>query len=109
GTVFADLQPFTNAGAWHSSELYEIFGTYPSTATVAQINLSLSLQNVVASFARNPATAPAPNWPKYVPGTTTATLAKLAYGSNVALSNVVQAVGSSSLVRSHSPPVFNRG
>ncbi|KAJ7255363.1 Alpha/Beta hydrolase protein [Mycena rebaudengoi] len=96
GAVFSDTQLFSNAGAWHSSELFEIFGNYPSTATVAEKTLSLTMQAIVGNFSRNPAAAPAPNWPKYIPGNTT-TLAKLAYNSNVALSNVVQAVRSNSL------------
>ncbi|KAJ7868620.1 Alpha/Beta hydrolase protein [Mycena olivaceomarginata] len=94
GPVFSDLQLFTNAGAWHSSELFEIFGTYPSDATAAEKTLSLTMQAIVANFARNPAAAPAPNWPKYGPGKT---LAKLAYNANVALSSVVQTAGNSSL------------
>ncbi|KAJ7931334.1 Alpha/Beta hydrolase protein [Mycena leptocephala] len=93
GAVFADLQLFANAGAWHSSELFEIFGTYPSTATASEKTLSQTMEAIVANFARNPTTAPAPNWPKYVPGNTTTTLAKLAYNGNVALANVVQAAG----------------
>ncbi|KAJ6510649.1 Carboxylesterase [Mycena sanguinolenta] len=97
GAVFADLQLFANAGAWHSSELFEIFGTYPSDATAAEKTLSLTMQAIVANFARNPTVAPAPNWPKYLPGNTTSTLAQLAYNSNVALSNVVQTVVSNSL------------
>ncbi|KAJ7868622.1 hypothetical protein B0H14DRAFT_2729789, partial [Mycena olivaceomarginata] len=52
------------------------------------------MQAIVANFARNPTAAPAPNWPKYGPGKS---LAKLAYGANVALSSVVQTAGSSSL------------
>ncbi|KAJ7863795.1 Alpha/Beta hydrolase protein [Mycena olivaceomarginata] len=94
GPVFSDLQLFTNAGAWHSSELFEIFGTYPSDATAVEKTLSLTMQAIVANFARNPAAAPAPNWSKYGPGET---LAKLAYNANVALSNVVQTAGNSSL------------
>jgi hypothetical protein len=86
--------------------VFEIFGNYPSTATVAEKTLSLTMQAIVGNFARNPAAAPAPNWPKYIPGNTT-TLAKLAYNSNVALSNVVQAVRSNSLVRTYSPPLYN--
>jgi len=97
GAVFADLQFFPNAGAWHSSDLFEIFGTYPSDATAAEKTLSLTMQTIVANFARNPAAAPAPNWPKYVPGNTTSTLAQLAYRSNVALSDVVETVVSDSL------------
>jgi hypothetical protein len=58
------------------------------------------MQAIVANFARNPTAAPAPNWPKYGPGKS---LAKLAYGANVALSSVVQTAGSSSLVRTYLP------
>ncbi|KAJ6511996.1 Carboxylesterase [Mycena vitilis] len=98
GAVFADLQLFPNAGAWHSSELREIFGTYNVTiATTSERTLSQTMQALVANFVKNPASAPAPNWPEYIPGNTTTTLAKLAYGGNFALGNVVQAAQSSSL------------
>ncbi|KAJ6604171.1 Carboxylesterase [Mycena vulgaris] len=98
GPVFADLQLFPNAGAWHASELPEIFGTFNhSTATAPEATLSNTMQTLIANFVKNPAEAPAPNWPKYVPGNTTTTLAKLAYDGNVEASNVVQAVGSNSL------------
>ncbi|KAK7050253.1 carboxylic ester hydrolase [Favolaschia claudopus] len=98
GAVFSDLQFFPNLGAWHSSELFEIFGTYNrSTATAAEKTLSSTMQSIVGNFARNPAAPPAPHWPKYRPGNKTSTLAKLAYNSNVALSNVVQTVRSNSL------------
>lgn len=60
------------------------------------------MQTLVANFVKNPASAPAPNWPKYVPGNATTTLAKLAYNANVELGNVVQAVQSNSMVRMHS-------
>ena len=79
--------------------VFEIFGTYPSDATPAEKTLSLTMQAIVANFARNSTVAPAPNWPQYLPGNTTSTLAQLAYNSNVALSNVVQTVVSDSLVR----------
>ncbi|KAJ7645654.1 Alpha/Beta hydrolase protein [Mycena polygramma] len=98
GAVFGDLQLFPNAGAWHSSELREIFGTFnATTATASERKLSQTMQTLVASFIKSPTTAPAPDWPEYVPGNTTTTLAKLAYDGNVALGNVVQAAGSSSL------------
>ncbi|KAJ7456522.1 Carboxylesterase [Mycena latifolia] len=98
GPVFADLQLFPNAGAWHSSELPEIFGTFNrSTATAPEVTLSNTMQTLVANFVKNPAQAPAPNWPKYLPGNTTTTLAKLAYNGNVVAANVVEPVGSESL------------
>ncbi|KAF8217667.1 Alpha/Beta hydrolase protein [Mycena galopus ATCC 62051] len=50
--------------------VYEILGTYPSDATAAEETLSQTMQTIVANFARKiPRRAPAPNWPKYVPGT----------------------------------------
>ncbi|KAJ7480180.1 Alpha/Beta hydrolase protein [Mycena galericulata] len=98
GAVFADLQLFPNAGAWHSSELPEVFGTYNrTTATAAEATLSGTMQTIVGNFIKNPTTAPAPNWPKYVPGNKTTTLAKLAYEGNVLASDVVQAVESDSI------------
>lgn len=65
------------------------------------------MQRLVANFVKNPAVAPAPNWPKYVPGNRTATLAKLAYDGNVGLGNVVQVAQSDSLVRKKSGPSFS--
>ncbi|KAJ7139650.1 Alpha/Beta hydrolase protein [Mycena epipterygia] len=98
GAVFADLQLFPGAGAWHSSELPEIFGTFNrSTATAPEATLSNTMQTLVANFVKNPATAPAPDWPEYVPGSITTTLAKLAYNGNVLASNVVQPVESDSI------------
>jgi len=98
GAVFADLQLFPGAGAWHSSELPEIFGTFnPPTATAPEVTLSQTMQTIVANFVKNPAVSPAPNWSKYVPGSTTTTLAKLAYNGNVVANNVVQAVESDSI------------
>ncbi|KAJ7492897.1 Alpha/Beta hydrolase protein [Mycena latifolia] len=98
GAVFADLQLFPGAGAWHSSELPEIFGTFnPATATAPEVALSHTMQTLVANFAKNPTASPAPNWPRYVPGNRTATLAKLAYDGNVLVRNVVQAVTSDAI------------
>ncbi|KAJ6476185.1 para-nitrobenzyl esterase, partial [Mycena sanguinolenta] len=98
GPVFADLQLFPGAGAWHTSELPEIFGTFNvTTATTAEATLSHTMQTLVANFVKDPMVAPAPNWPKYVPGNLTRTLAKLAYNGNVEARNVVQAVESDSV------------
>ncbi|KAJ7456536.1 Carboxylesterase [Mycena latifolia] len=97
GPVFTDLQLFPNAGAWHSSELPEIFGTFNrSTATAPEATLSNTMQTLVGNFVKNPTQAPALNWPKYLPGNTTTTLAKLAYNGNVLATNVVQPVESDS-------------
>ncbi|KAJ7676788.1 Alpha/Beta hydrolase protein [Mycena polygramma] len=98
GAVFADLQPFPNAGAFHASDIPQIFGTFnATTAPASEVTLSHTMQTVFANFIKNPGASPAPNWPRYVPGNTTATLAELAYNGNVALGNVVQTVGSDSL------------
>ncbi|KAJ7124805.1 Carboxylesterase [Mycena crocata] len=98
GAVFQDLQLFPNAGSWHSSELQEIFGTFnASTATASEVTLSHTMQTLIANFVKNPTQSPAPDWPRYVPGNRTATLAKLAYQGNVGVNNVVQAVESDSL------------
>jgi len=97
GAVFPDLQLFPNAGAWHSSELPELFGTFnASTATPDEVTLSNTFQTAIANFVKSPTQSPAPNWPKYVPGPLTKTLAKLAYNGNVNLNNFVQAVTSDS-------------
>jgi len=91
GAVFADLQLFPNAGAWHSSEIPEIFGNFnASTATPAEKTLSQTMQTVWANFIKNPTAPPAPNWARYTPGNETSTLSKLAYVGNVQLENVVQ-------------------
>ncbi|KAF7340062.1 Carboxylic ester hydrolase [Mycena venus] len=98
GPVFADLQLFPNAGAWHSTELPEIFGTFnATTASAAEVALSKTMQTLVGNFVKNPTVSPASNWPKYFPGPLTTTLAKLAYNGNVAPTNVVQAVESDSI------------
>jgi len=65
--VFPNVSPFPNAGAFHSVEIPEVFGTYPlvnelGTATADQIALSKYMRKVWADFAKNPS-AGAP-WPK---------------------------------------------
>ncbi|KIK55752.1 hypothetical protein GYMLUDRAFT_175100, partial [Collybiopsis luxurians FD-317 M1] len=113
--VFPDLQLFPNAGAWHSSErvyaplcavlpssfhffqVPELFGTFnASTATPNEVTLSKTYQTAIANFIKNPNDSPAPNWPKYAPGGSTQTLARLAYNGNVDMDNFVQAVTSDS-------------
>ncbi|KAJ7293795.1 carboxylesterase [Mycena rebaudengoi] len=94
GAVFADLQLFPGAGAWHSSELPEIFGTFLPSATESEIALSQTMETIVGNFVKNPV-SPAPNWPKYVQNGTN--LAKLAYNGNVQLSNVAQPARSDSI------------
>ncbi|KAJ7770939.1 hypothetical protein DFH07DRAFT_768662 [Mycena maculata] len=98
---------FPGAGAWHSSELFEVFGTFNrSTATAAEATLSGTMQTLIANFIKDPMAEPVPNWPKYVLGNTTTTLVMLAYSGNVVASNVVQAVESDpiTLLVKVSPP-----
>ncbi|KAJ7698124.1 hypothetical protein B0H17DRAFT_927865, partial [Mycena rosella] len=96
--VFADLQKFPGAGAWHSSELGPLFGTFiRSTATPAEVTWSSTFQTAIANFVKDPDTSPAINWPKYIPGPSTKTLAKLAYTGNVNPDNFVDPVQSNSL------------
>ncbi|KAJ7481032.1 Alpha/Beta hydrolase protein [Mycena galericulata] len=98
GAVFADLQVFPGAGAWHSSELRPLFGNFNrSTATPAEVEWSSTFQTAIAKFVKDPETSPALNWPKYIPGPSANTLAKLAYNSNIAPDGFVDAVQSNSL------------
>ncbi|KAJ6573286.1 hypothetical protein B0H10DRAFT_2168600 [Mycena sp. CBHHK59/15] len=85
GAVFADMQKFPGAGAWHSSE------------SIFQVVWSSTFQTAIGNFVKDPYTSPAINWPKYIRGPLTNTLAKLAYGGNVDPNNFVETVQSSSL------------
>ncbi|KAF9067069.1 Carboxylesterase [Rhodocollybia butyracea] len=97
GAAFPDFQLFPGAGAWHSTEVPEFFGTYNAeTATHNEKTLSKSFQTAIANFIKNPNKSPAPHWPNYVPGNDTQTLARLAYHNNVDLGNFVDAVTSDS-------------
>ncbi|KAK8221113.1 Carboxylesterase [Phyllosticta capitalensis] len=56
-----------NPGAYHSSEVYSVFGTYPKDgATTQQKDLSRYMMKTWADFAKNPRRGPAPNdgWPQ---------------------------------------------
>ncbi|KAJ7625743.1 Carboxylesterase [Roridomyces roridus] len=98
GAVFADLQLFPNAGAWHSSEIGPLFGTLNrTTATPAELIWSNTFQTAIANFIKDPISSPALNWPKYAPGPPAETYAKLAYEGNVESGNFVQAVASGNL------------
>lgn len=64
---FPNLQLFPNAGAYHTSEIPSVWGTYPldnqfGAVTQDQIALSKYMQGVWSDFAKNPS-AGAP-WPK---------------------------------------------
>ncbi|KAJ6615858.1 Carboxylesterase [Mycena sp. CBHHK59/15] len=98
GPVFADLQKYPGAGAWHTSELGPLFGTFNrSTATPAEATWSSTFQTAIANFIKDPNAPPAVNWPEYIPGPTTKTLAKLAYDGNVDPHNFVENVQSDSV------------
>ncbi|KAF8201290.1 Carboxylesterase [Mycena galopus ATCC 62051] len=98
GAVFADLQKFPGAGAWHSSELGPLFGTFNrSTATPAEMTWSSTFQTAIANFIRDPHTSPALNWPKYIPGPSAKTLAKLGYNGTVDWDDFVEPIQSDSL------------
>ncbi|KAF4587403.1 carboxylesterase domain-containing protein [Ophiocordyceps camponoti-floridani] len=60
--AFANNQPFPDGGAWHSSEINLIFGTYDRTdATAYQEKLSCVMQKAWADFAKDPFRGP--GWP----------------------------------------------
>jgi carboxylesterase 2 len=65
--VFPDLSAFPNAGAFHTSEIPQVFGTYPlsnqfGNATPQQEALSQYMQTTWANFAKNPSAGP--GWPR---------------------------------------------
>ncbi|PHH90460.1 hypothetical protein CDD83_3592 [Cordyceps sp. RAO-2017] len=56
---FANNQAYPGSGAWHSSEIDLIFGTYSRRgATPYQATLSRAMQKVWADFAKNPRKGP---------------------------------------------------
>lgn len=64
---FPNTSPFPGAGAYHSSEIFEVFGTYPlsnqyGTVTDQQKQLSSFMQNLWSGFAKNPIVQPP--WPR---------------------------------------------
>jgi carboxylesterase type B len=57
--------PTLNLGAFHSSEIALVFGTYPPQAATAQeVALSKYMQTAWANFAKDPA-GKGPGWPSY--------------------------------------------
>jgi carboxylesterase type B len=62
---FPNAQPIPNAGAFHSSEIAEVFNTFTRTgATVQQARLALYMNAAWANFAKDPFVQPMPNWPR---------------------------------------------
>lgn len=57
---FPNTQPFPGAGAWHTSEISLVFGTYPrdNQTTAQQVKLSRFLQRSWADFAKDPYDGP---------------------------------------------------
>ncbi|KAG5972867.1 hypothetical protein E4U55_000711 [Claviceps digitariae] len=56
---FPNTQIFDNSGAWHSSEIGLIFGTYPREgATPSQAELSARMQTAWADFVKDPQQGP---------------------------------------------------
>lgn len=65
--VFPSISTFSNAGAYHTSEIPSVFGSYSlsnqfGNATEQQIALSAFMQKTWADFAKNPDAGP--GWPK---------------------------------------------
>jgi hypothetical protein len=83
---------------YHPAAVHILFGTFNrSTATVAEAELSHSLQTAFANFAKDPVNAsPAPNWSPYQPDVSGAsvapTLAKISYHGNVHLDDFIEPV-----------------
>ncbi|KAF9261768.1 alpha/beta-hydrolase [Marasmius fiardii PR-910] len=93
GSVFPDTQLFPNAGAWHSSELELIFGTFTRTTSGNnKVILLRSLQTAIANFVKDPSQLPARDWSQYDPNRKT--LAELAFNGNVDFDNFVNPVTS---------------
>jgi len=65
--AFPNVDIYPGAGAYHSVEIAEVFGTYPlvnqlGSATADQIALSKAMQGIWAGFVKNPSAGP--GWPK---------------------------------------------
>lgn len=63
--TFPNDQPFPDSGAYHSSEIPLIFGTYERKgATAEQAATSRAMQNAWVAFAKNPTMGPSVTWPR---------------------------------------------
>jgi carboxylesterase type B len=63
---FPNNIPFPGAGAFHTSEMPEVFGTFDQTqATSAQISISSFMNRAWADFVKNPYVDPASDWPRF--------------------------------------------
>lgn len=66
--AFPNTQTFPEAGAYHSSEIPEVFGTYgiAGNPTANEVSLSKYMQTAWANFAKNPSNGP--GWPQLSTG-----------------------------------------
>ncbi|GAM86514.1 hypothetical protein ANO11243_045280 [Dothideomycetidae sp. 11243] len=74
---FPNTRTFPDPGCYHSSEIPEVFGTYPGNdqfgkLTTNEVKLSQFMQTAWANFAKNPSGGP--GWPEYGTGGVTANL-----------------------------------
>ncbi|KAI9846804.1 MAG: hypothetical protein M1837_003653 [Sclerophora amabilis] len=66
---FSNLQPVPGLGAFHSSEIPLVFGTYPEGPTAQEIGLSQFMQTAWARFVKSPSAGPGWNRIGPLPGT----------------------------------------
>lgn len=57
------------------------------------------MQKTIGNYIKDPMISPAQNWPTYVPGNVSATVAAIAYSGNVQPDNFIQLETGDSIVR----------
>lgn len=65
---FTNLSPLTWLGAYHYSDLYMLFGTYPiapGPIPTLEMETSAEMQDLLVSFVLDPASLPDAGWPEY--------------------------------------------
>lgn len=63
--TFPNNVPYPEAGAFHTSEIPEVWGTFNTTgATGEQVQISKYMNTAWAAFAKNPYADPASDWPQ---------------------------------------------
>jgi len=65
---FSNISPVTWLGAYHYSDLYMFFGSYviaPGVITDLEVQTSVSMQNYLLDFMKDPTSLPANGWPVY--------------------------------------------
>ncbi|KAE9397511.1 alpha/beta-hydrolase [Gymnopus androsaceus JB14] len=78
---FSNIAPVTWLGAYHYSDLYMFFGSYviaPGEITDLEVQTSVTMQNYLLDFIKDPTSLPANGWPAYQVdnATTSGTLAQ---------------------------------